>query len=140
MFASLPMRSLAAALAVGVLIGGASGAALERGNGATSWTQLVSQPFTPAQVEAANQPSPASDTATIQQVIQQADSEQAQAIASGNPAVMQDTATSDYYQQLVQTNQDLLNNGVSAIQLSNIEWGPIAVNGSSATATSYETW
>jgi hypothetical protein len=133
------MRSLAAALAVGVLIGGAGGAALERGNGATSWTQLVSQPFVPAQVEAATQ-SPATDTAAIQQVIQQADNEQAQAIASGDPSVMQDTATSDYYQQLVQTNQDLLNNGVSAIQLSNIEWGPIAVNGSSATATSYETW
>jgi hypothetical protein len=133
------MRSLAAALAVGVLIGGAGASALERGNGATSWTQLVSQPFVPAQVEAATQ-SPASDTATIQQVIQQADNEQAQAIASGNPSVMQDTATSDYYQQLVQTNQDLVNNGVTAIQLSNIEWGPIAVNGSSATATSYETW
>src|SRR5579863_5285795 len=43
-------------------------------------------------------------TAAIQQVIQHANDEQAQAIASGNPSVMSDTATPDHYQELVQIN------------------------------------
>jgi hypothetical protein len=53
---------------------------------------------------------------------------------------MADTATADHYQYLVQINQDLLDNGVSSINLVNLEWGAVAVNGSSATATTYETW
>jgi hypothetical protein len=133
------MRSLAAAVVVGVLIGGAGGARLEPGKGATSGTQVVSQLFEATPAEAASQ-STTSDTAAIQEVIQHADSEQAQAIASGDPTVMQDTATPDYYQQLVQTNQALVSAAVSGIQLSDIQWGPIAVNGTTATATSYETW
>ena len=31
-------------------------------------------------------------------------------------------------------------NGVTAIHLVNIEWGPITVDGNTATATTYETW
>ncbi len=76
----------------------------------------------------------------IQQVIQKGDEEQAQAIASRDPSVMADTSTSAYYQQLLQTNQDLLDNGVTAIQLLKLEWGAVDVNGGSATATVYETW
>jgi hypothetical protein len=53
---------------------------------------------------------------------------------------MADTVTSDHYQELVQINQDLLNNGVTSISLVKLEWGAIAVDGSSATATTYETW
>src|SRR5438045_5044806 len=37
----------------------------------------------------------------IQQVIQQGDNEQAQALASNDPTVMQDTSTSDFYQTQV---------------------------------------
>jgi hypothetical protein len=76
----------------------------------------------------------------IQQVIQRGDEEQAQAIASNNSSVMADTSTPDFYQQQVATNQDLLANGVSAIKLVNIEWGPVSVTGTSATATAWETW
>ncbi|HEX8968225.1 MAG TPA: G1 family glutamic endopeptidase [Chloroflexota bacterium] len=76
----------------------------------------------------------------IQQVIQRGDDEQAQAFASNDPTVMQDTSTSDFYQSQVATNQDLRTNGVSDIKLVNIEWGPISVNGASATATAWETW
>src|SRR5947209_981038 len=53
---------------------------------------------------------------------------------------MADTVTSDHFQELVQVNQDLLNNGVASISLVKLEWGAIAVEGSSATATTYETW
>ncbi len=43
-------------------------------------------------------------------------------------------------QQMQQINQDLLDNGVSQIKLTKLEWGPVAVSGSSASATTYETW
>jgi hypothetical protein len=78
--------------------------------------------------------------AAIQHVIEQANSEQAQALSSQDPAVMSDTATAGYYQQLVQTNQSLLSQGVTAIELTNVAWGPISVSGSTATATTTETW
>lgn len=39
---------------------------------------------------------------TIHQVIQTADAEQAQALASNNPSLMSNTATAAYYRQLVQ--------------------------------------
>src|SRR5690348_6058159 len=74
-------------------------------------------------------------TAAIQQVIQRSNDQQVQAIASRDSSVMADTATADHYQQLVEVNQDLLDNGVSAISLVHLEWGAVAVNGASATAT-----
>ena len=78
--------------------------------------------------------------AAIQQVIQHSNDEQVQAISSRDSSLMADTVTSDHYQELVQINQDLLNNGVASINLVNLEWGAIAVDGSSATATTFETW
>jgi len=92
-------------------------------------------------------PSAASTTAAadpavqaIQQVIQRGDEEQAEAVASNDPTVMKDTSTPDFYQVQVATNQDLVANGVTAIKLVNIEWGPVSVNGTTATATAWETW
>ena len=78
--------------------------------------------------------------AAIQQVIQHSNEEQAQAIAAKDPSLMSDTVTPDHFQDLVQTNQDLLDNGVVSIKLVKLEWGAVAVNGSTATATTYETW
>ena len=79
-------------------------------------------------------------TAAIQQVIQLANDEQTQAIIARDPSAMRDTATDDHYQQLAQVNQDLLDQGVSQIKLASINWGPISVTGSTATATTSETW
>jgi hypothetical protein len=76
----------------------------------------------------------------IQQVIQRSDAEQVQAFSSGDDSVMADTATADHLKELTQANQDLADGGVADIQLSKLEWGPINVNGNSATATAYETW
>src|SRR5579864_7099408 len=81
-----------------------------------------------------------STSSTIQQVIQKANSEQVQAVASNNPGLMQDTATAAYYRQLVQIQQQMVAQGVTAIQLTNLTWGPISINGSTATATDSETW
>src|SRR5687768_4323947 len=78
--------------------------------------------------------------AAIQQVIQRANTEQSQALSMLNPSVMSDTATAGYYQQLVQTNQTLLSQGVTSIELTNLTWGLISVSGANATATTAETW
>jgi len=87
-------------------------------------------------------PTAAADPAqqAIQQVIQRGDVEQAQAFAANDTTLMADTATTDFYQQQVQVDRDLRSNGVSEIKLVTIEWGPITVSGSSATATAFETW
>jgi hypothetical protein len=86
--------------------------------------------------------SPSTDvTAAIKQVIQQANHEQEQAFASNDPTVMQDTATSDYYSQLVQDLQALAADGVTAIHLVHLDWGQISLQGAShAQATTSETW
>lgn len=78
--------------------------------------------------------------AAIQGVIQHANAEQVQAIASKDPSAMADTSTTAHFQELEQVNQQLLSSGVSSIALINVDWGPITVNGTTATATSYETW
>lgn len=88
--------------------------------------------------------SPANDeptTAAIQAVIQQANDEQQQAFAANDPTLMKDTATGDYYTQMVQTNRDLASNGIKAIKLVKLEWGDVTLtNDTTATATTYETW
>jgi biopolymer transport protein ExbD len=87
-------------------------------------------------VEAADE-----DAATaVQQVIQRSNDEQVQAIANRDPSLMADTLTADHYQELVQINQSLLDAGISSIKLVKLEWGAVAVDGSSATATTFETW
>ena len=82
---------------------------------------------------------PSQDT-PIQQLIQRANDEQVQAIATKDPSVMADSATPEHYQELLQVNQHLLGLGVTSITLDKLEWGAIAVNGTHATVTTYETW
>ena len=53
---------------------------------------------------------------------------------------MRGTSTERYYREVSEVNQDLLDAGVTAIKLLNIEWGPIRVTGNTAVATAWETW
>ncbi|MDE3077744.1 MAG: hypothetical protein KGJ86_20175, partial [Chloroflexota bacterium] len=78
--------------------------------------------------------------AAIQQVVLKGNQEQEQAIASHDSSVMKDTSTDGYYQDLAQTNQDMLDGGVTAIRLINIDWSPATVTGSTAKITTHETW
>lgn len=96
----------------------------------------------PAVAATTGNPAPlaASAQAAVEQVIQRANQEQQEALAQGKPQLMQDTATPAYYRQAVQINQDLAGGGVTAIQLANLQWGPITVQGSQAQATTIETW
>jgi Peptidase A4 family len=97
--------------------------------GAPMW-----QPWTTAQAQSDPQ------VTAIQQIIQRANDEQAQAVAASDPSVMSDTATAAHYQELVKINQDLASGGVTGISLAKLEWGPITVTGATASATTYETW
>src|SRR5215831_15833596 len=77
-------------------------------------------------------------TTAIQQAIQRSNDEQVQAIAARDSSVMADTVTSDHYQELVQVNQNLLDSGVASINLAKLEWGAVAANGNTASATTFE--
>jgi hypothetical protein len=80
------------------------------------------------------------DAQAIQQAIQRGDDAQVQALAIKDPTPMQDVGTPEYYQEMIANNQDLLDAGVVSVKLIRIEWGPIVVNGNTATASCYETW
>jgi hypothetical protein len=76
----------------------------------------------------------------IQDVIHRGNLAQVQAITVRDPSLIGEAATGDYAQRLVRANRALLSSGVSEINLENIEWGPIELDGQTATATAFETW
>jgi hypothetical protein len=76
----------------------------------------------------------------VQLVIDRSNAEQIEALRTNNASVMSDTATGGYYNQLVKTNQGLLDDGAANIELLDLTWGPVTVNGASATAKTTETW
>jgi hypothetical protein len=89
--------------------------------------------------------SPAAATAdataeAVKHVIETADRAQEKAFATGNPSVMRDTATANYYDELTQINSDLARGGVTGFTLVGIEWGDVTISGTTAAATAYETW
>jgi hypothetical protein len=86
-------------------------------------------------------PTTSGNVSIIQNVIQKTNQEQVQALATRDPTIMQDTSTAGFYQQSVQTLNDLLSSGVTAIQLVDLKWGTVTLtDASSAQATTYETW
>src|SRR5438874_1464851 len=133
-------RLVAAGIAATVVVALAGASVVPGAPGHGLLPGLVSQVPTAGTAVAASQSQADTQLTAIQQVIQRANAEQAQAIASQNPSLMSDTATAAHYNQLVQINQQLVAQGVTGIQLTNLAWGPITVNGTTATATSYETW
>jgi hypothetical protein len=83
---------------------------------------------------------PATENPEIASVIEKANQEQQDALAQNDPTIMRDTATDSYYALLVQTQRSLLQSGATAIQLESLDWGAISVQGSTAQATTTETW
>jgi len=86
----------------------------------------------------ASSPAAAAADATaeaVKQVIETADRAQEKAFATGNPFVMRDTATADYYDELTQINSDLARGGVTGFTLVGIEWGDVTISGTTAAAT-----
>ncbi len=97
------------------------------------------RPAAPPQSGAASNADPA-QAAAIKQAIQSIDDAQAKAVSSKDLSGLGNGATNEFAQQQKSVTQDLIDNGVNEIKLVNIEWGPITVNGATATATAYETW
>jgi ketosteroid isomerase-like protein len=87
-------------------------------------------------------PADAATSQAIQDVIRKLDDAQAQAIATNNQQLMAPTATPEFYAEEVANNQDLVDSGVTEVQLLNLEWDQIIVasDGNTANATAYETW
>jgi hypothetical protein len=100
--------------------------------GCTTPPSTASQPALP--------PADSQTADAIQQVIQQSNTEQAQAIVSRDPSVMSDTATGSYYRGLQQTYRDLVSQGVVSIELTNMTWGAVTASGANAQANTVETW
>lgn len=74
-------------------------------------------------------------------MIDKANAEQQQAFAKNDPTIMKDTATTQYYDQLVQISQQMTKGGVSAIKLIQLQWGPVTIQSpTAAKATTFETW
>jgi len=102
-------------------------------------TDIVSQARSSAsRMQAAVTPDSAQTA--VQRTIERGNAEQEQAIASRDSSVMRDTSADPYYDDVARTNRNLLNGGVTAIKLVNLEWGEISVDGETATATAWETW
>ncbi|HET9016740.1 MAG TPA: G1 family glutamic endopeptidase [Thermomicrobiaceae bacterium] len=100
----------------------------------------ASSPASPAATPAGTAPS-AAQQAAIKAVIERGNQEQAQALAANNPALMQDSATSSYYSQLVQTQTAMVSQGVSSIKLDKLTWQSIVLTSpTTARAVDVETW
>jgi len=78
--------------------------------------------------------------AAVKDVVQRANEAQVQAFARNDPTLMRATATSSYYQELVQTNQGLQSTGAQSIALVTLEWVDVTVSGTTANAVTNETW
>ena len=80
------------------------------------------------------------DEQAIKDVIQRANEAQAAAFAKNDPTAMKATSTDPHYQEMVKVNADLVSGGVRSIELVKLAYGEVIVNGSTATATTNETW
>lgn len=78
--------------------------------------------------------------AAVKQAIETANQAQAKAFNTGDATLMKGTATASFYAQLQQTNRGLASSGVRQIDLVSTEFLSVSASGSSAQATTLETW
>ena len=137
-------RWLGAALLIVALVGGL----LTPGSVLSGWNNVLGGLLAPPGLSAPTLPtdlvraqSDAQDQEqAIRQLIERANNQQVQAIAARDPSQMADSATPEHYQELVRINQNLLDSGVARIELLSLEWGPVTIEGTTAHATTTETW
>lgn len=120
-----------ALLLIGVLIGGVVGIGGARAviPGLTGTAPATTSTTTSADAEQA-----------VRDVLRQANEAQAEAFAKHDPAPMRATSTDEHYAEMTRINSDLAKGGVTKIELVKIDFGGITVNGTTATATTTETW
>ncbi|MGH2471395.1 MAG: G1 family glutamic endopeptidase [Candidatus Limnocylindria bacterium] len=78
--------------------------------------------------------------AALKAVVERANQAQAQAYARNDPTLMRATATESYYQELARINRGLQNAGARSIELVNLDWIDVAIDGTTAYAVTNETW
>jgi hypothetical protein len=93
----------------------------------------------PAAQTSATASNPAS-VAAVKGVVERANESQAQAYARNDPAPMRATATDSYYEELTQINRSLQQSGARSIELVNLDWIDVTVDGTTAQAATSETW
>ncbi len=125
-------RGLAAGIVVALIVVIGGGAALATRAG------LVSTGAKTATTPASGTQS--GSAAAVRAVIQLANQKQQQAFSQDKPTLMRGTATAAYYAQLVALDTRLRNSGVTAIQLRSATFGQVAVQSTTAQATTTETW
>ena len=76
----------------------------------------------------------------IRAVIVESNNQQVTAVASGDSSIMRSTSTDRYYREMERTNRSLIEAGVLSVELVELEWGPIILEGTTAEVTTYETW
>ncbi|HEV2249580.1 MAG TPA: G1 family glutamic endopeptidase [Candidatus Limnocylindria bacterium] len=127
-----------ALLLIGALIGGLAGI-----GGARALVPSITG-AAPAASSAASSTATAGDLAAqqaaIKDVLQRANQAQAEAFAKNDPTPMRATSTDNHYAEMVRINADLASGGVTKIELLDMTFGDITVNGATATATTNETW
>lgn len=79
-------------------------------------------------------------TRAVKDAITRANEAQATAFNTGDPSLMRETATSDFYTQLVRINRDMAVAGVTEIRVVSTDFQSVTVDGASAAAVTYETW
>lgn len=94
----------------------------------------------PAAIAPQSPVSSEASAAAVMQVIERANEAQQKAFVTGDVALMRETATADYFDELTQINTDLARGGVIGFSLVRIEWGDVNISGATAAATAYETW
>jgi hypothetical protein len=77
---------------------------------------------------------------TVKQLIERANEAQQRAFVTGDAALMRETATPSYYDELTRINTELARGGVIGFSLVRIEWGDVTITGDTAAATAHETW
>src|SRR3954454_8967197 len=96
---------------------------------------------TPARAAPRSGTTSAATINAIKAGIEEANREEVQAFASNDPSVMADTATTEYYQQMAQSYNDMASSNITAIQLDNLVWGTVTLQGTNkANANTTETW
>ncbi|MBI4214213.1 MAG: hypothetical protein HY534_07895 [Chloroflexi bacterium] len=103
--------------------------------------QLSPPPPAPPESGTVAVAAPAGSTeAAIQQLIIRGNRQQERAIALRDSSPMRETSTDAYYREVERANREMLDGGVTRIELISLDWGEVTVRGDSATATTWETW
>ena len=129
-----------ALLLIGALIGGAVGIGGARAITPQLFPNGVGGAAATTPPSTSTTTTDAAAQAAIKDVLQRANQAQADAFAKNDPTLMRATSTDNHYAEMTQINTDLASGGIAKIELVSITFGDLSVNGTTATATTTETW